>query len=115
MRVLNYPEFDRLEVRDLDATPPRPDEVSVKVAACGLCGSELETFKNHSPRRQPPLVMGHEFCGVIAELGAETKVVATGGLAKLIASGSKYVSTVDDMLTLTGLRIVYQRNLKAKR
>ncbi len=73
MRVLNYPEFDRLEVRDLDATPPRADEVSVKVAACGLCGSELETFKNHSPRRQPPLVMGHEFCGVIAELGAEVR------------------------------------------
>ena len=73
MRVLNYPEFDRLEVRDLDATPPRPDEVSVRVAACGLCGSELETFKNHSPRRQPPLVMGHEFCGVIAELGAEVR------------------------------------------
>jgi len=73
MRVLNYPEFDRLEVRDLDATPPRPDEVSVRVAACGLCGSELETFKNHSPRRQPPLVMGHEFCGVIAQLGAEVR------------------------------------------
>jgi type III pantothenate kinase len=52
---------------------------------------------------------------MIAELGAETKVVATGGLAKLIASGSKYISMVDDMLTLTGLRIVYQRNLKAKR
>ena len=52
---------------------------------------------------------------MIAELGAETKVVATGGLAKLIASGSKYISTVDDMLTLTGLRIVYQRNLKGKR
>jgi type III pantothenate kinase len=52
---------------------------------------------------------------MIAELGAETKVVATGGLAKLIASGSKHITTVDDMLTLTGLRIVYQRNLKAKR
>ncbi len=73
MRVLNYPEFDRLEVRDLDVVPPRPDEVSVKVDACGLCGSELETFKNHSPRRQPPLVMGHEFCGVIAEVGAEVR------------------------------------------
>jgi threonine dehydrogenase-like Zn-dependent dehydrogenase len=73
MRVLNYPEFDRLEVRDLDVTPLRPDEVRVQVAACGLCGSELETFKNHSPRRQPPLVMGHEFCGVIAETGSEVR------------------------------------------
>jgi threonine dehydrogenase-like Zn-dependent dehydrogenase len=73
MRVLNYPEFDRLEVRDLDVTPLRPDEVRVQVAACGLCGSELETFKNHSPRRQPPLVMGHEFCGVTAETGSEVR------------------------------------------
>jgi type III pantothenate kinase len=52
---------------------------------------------------------------MIAELGADTKIIATGGLAKLIASGSKYIATVDDMLTLTGLRIVYQRNQKPRR
>jgi type III pantothenate kinase len=47
---------------------------------------------------------------MIAELGPDTKVVATGGLAKLIAGGSHYLTTVDDRLTLTGLRIIYQRN-----
>jgi len=52
---------------------------------------------------------------MIAELGPETKVVATGGLAKLIASGSKFITTVDDMLTLTGLRIIYQRNQRPRR
>jgi len=73
MRALHYPAFDQLEIRDVDVVPPRPDEVRLKVAACGICGSELESFKNRSPRRPPPLVMGHEFCGTIAEVGAAVR------------------------------------------
>ena len=73
MRALFYPAFDRLEIADVAVVPPRPDEVRLRVAACGICGSELETFKNRSPRRTPPLVMGHEFCGTIAEAGAEVR------------------------------------------
>ena len=73
MRALFYPAFDRLEIADVPPEHLRPDEVRLKVAACGICGSELETFKNRSPRRTPPLVMGHEFCGTIAETGAEVR------------------------------------------
>ena len=47
---------------------------------------------------------------LIAELGPETKTIATGGLAKLIAADCKYVSRVDEMLTLTGLRLIWERN-----
>jgi type III pantothenate kinase len=47
---------------------------------------------------------------MIAELGPETKVIATGGLARLIAADSKYLHHVDDMLTLTGLRLIWERN-----
>jgi L-iditol 2-dehydrogenase len=78
MRALHYPAFDRLEIRDVADTPPRPDEVRLQVAACGICGSELESFKHHSLRRPPPLVMGHEFCGTIAETGAEVRDWKTG-------------------------------------
>lgn len=78
MRALFYPAFDRLEIADVPPAPLRPDEVRLQVAACGICGSELETFKNRSPRRTPPLVMGHEFCGTIAETGAEVRDWAKG-------------------------------------
>ena len=44
------------------------------------------------------------------ELGFQPKVVATGGLAPLIAGISKSISEVDDHLTLDGLRIIHQRN-----
>jgi len=47
---------------------------------------------------------------LIAELGENVAIVATGGLAALMGGGSKYIREVDDLLTLDGLRIIYERN-----
>lgn len=46
---------------------------------------------------------------MIDELGGQPRVIATGGLASLIATGSEFIEMVDDTLTLEGLRLVYER------
>lgn len=44
------------------------------------------------------------------ELGGNPKVVATGGQARLVAKGSKYIEHTDEFLTLTGLRLIWEKN-----
>ena len=51
---------------------------------------------------------------IVTELGAKPRVIASGGLAHMIAADSRYLSEIDDMLTLDGLRILFDRNRTAR-
>ena len=70
MKALLLSEYKHLEVTDLPVPSVEPDEVLVRVAACGICGSDVHGYDGSSGRRIPPVVMGHEAAGVVAVVGA---------------------------------------------
>lgn len=69
MKALVYTELRRVELRELDMPRPGAGEVLVRVAATGICGSDVHGFLGKSARRKPGLVLGHETVGTVAEIG----------------------------------------------
>lgn len=69
MRALVLTAYNHLEYREVADPLPGPDEVLIEVKACGICGSDVHGMDGSTGRRIPPLIMGHEAAGVIAEVG----------------------------------------------
>lgn len=51
---------------------------------------------------------------IFEELGTQPQVIATGGLARMIAADSRHIKIIDDLLTLEGLRLLFERNRAAR-
>jgi len=64
-----YEYGDALRIESLTLEGPRPGEVVVKMAASGICHTDLSVAKGHLPF-PPPMVLGHEGAGVVEEVGA---------------------------------------------
>lgn len=69
MQALQLTEYYKLQLMDLPMPAVAADEVLIRVAACGICGSDVHGYDGSTGRRIPPLVMGHEAAGVIAAVG----------------------------------------------
>src|SRR5271156_3265556 len=78
MKALLLSQYCHLELADLDIPQPGPGEALIRVAACGICGSDVHGYDGSSGRRIPPLVMGHEAAGTIAALGGGVSGFAEG-------------------------------------
>ncbi len=70
MDTLVYEGPRQMNIRQVPMPALQPDEVLVRVAYSGICGSELSGYEGKSSLRQPPLIMGHEFSGYIEALGS---------------------------------------------
>ncbi|WP_303925221.1 galactitol-1-phosphate 5-dehydrogenase [Draconibacterium sediminis] len=71
MKALVLENYNELVYKDVAEPVPAPNEVLVKVKACGICGSDVHGMDGSTGRRKPPLIMGHEASGVITGLGSE--------------------------------------------
>lgn len=69
MKALLLTDYTKLDVTDIPRPEVGPDDLLVRVASCGICGSDVHGYDGSSGRRIPPIVMGHEAAGTIAALG----------------------------------------------
>ncbi|MFI7699409.1 2,3-butanediol dehydrogenase [Nonomuraea sp. NPDC049480] len=81
MRAVLWYGAKDVRVEDVPVTPPGPGEVTIEVAYCGICGSDLHEYAD-GPHAVPvgeahpesgvaaPLILGHEFCGTVTEIGS---------------------------------------------
>jgi len=70
MKAFILQGYNKFENIDMDRPViKRDDEVLIRVKACGICGSDVHGMDGSTGRRIPPIVMGHEASGTIAEVG----------------------------------------------
>ncbi|MCK9364865.1 MAG: type III pantothenate kinase [Syntrophales bacterium] len=93
-------------------------ERAAKLPRVELCKPRLVVTKDTVSAMQAGIMYGYAGLvdGIVERIRAEVDsaplVVATGGLARLIAGVARSIEVVDDMLTIEGLRIIFQRNIK---
>jgi L-iditol 2-dehydrogenase len=78
MEALLLTNYKKLEIVDMPVPEIAPDEILVRVRACGICGSDVHGFDGSTGRRIPPLVMGHEAAGEVVRTGSAVSDLREG-------------------------------------
>jgi L-iditol 2-dehydrogenase len=71
MKALILKDYKRFGYEEAPSPRATADEVLVGIRACGICGSDVHGMDGSTGRRRPPIIMGHEASGVIAETGSD--------------------------------------------
>lgn len=78
MNALLLTEYMKLEMAPMPEPEIGPDDVLIRVRACGICGSDVHGLDGSTGRRIPPLVMGHEAAGEVAATGSSVRDLRPG-------------------------------------
>ena len=69
MKALVLKEYKRFSYEDVPVPEIGPEDVLIRVKACGICGSDVHGMDGSTGRRIPPVIMGHEAAGIIEQVG----------------------------------------------
>jgi len=79
MKAAVLSEYNLVEWKEVQKPECKPEEVLIRVSFGSICGSDQHIHKGEfHPRTHTPMIMGHEFTGVIVEVGAEVRGFAVG-------------------------------------
>ena len=78
MKALVLKEYNRFSHEDVPVPDIGPEDVLIRVKACGICGSDVHGMDGSTGRRIPPIIMGHEAAGVIEKIGSNITEWKTG-------------------------------------
>ncbi|BBI33902.1 zinc-binding dehydrogenase [Cohnella abietis] len=78
MKALVWNAAERMDWEDRERPIPLVNEALVRIEAVGICGSEIEGYLGHNSLRTPPLIMGHEFSGIVEQVGDEKNKTLIG-------------------------------------
>lgn len=115
MRAVRFhAETGKLSLETVPVPRPGPDEVVVRVAACGICRSDLSQFDGHIPARFPEITPGHEASGTVAAVGDAVRhwqvgdrVVIACGRACGECGACRFGGTIDDCEALEIMAFAY--------
>ena len=86
MKALVFHGKEDIRYEDVPTPQPKKGEVLLKVKAVSICGSDLAGYRGINPMRVPPLIMGHEFAGEVAQLGEGVTNVKVGDKVGVITN-----------------------------
>lgn len=98
-----------VEMQPLELPAPGPGQLLAEVLVTGLCGSDMAVYQGHHAYKRPPVVLGHEFSGIVRAVGAGVSASLLG--QHVCAASFAHCGRCESCLTGEIQRCVSKRNL----
>lgn len=82
MKAIIYQGPQRVELQDIEQKACGETDVRIQIRACGVCGTDIHIYHGDpgSVPAEPPVVLGHEFAGEVAEIGSQVSGIQVGDI-----------------------------------